>query len=210
MTFSIARWGLVLAAALSAGAWAPVRQSRETWLPAGPENELVRQLAERMTAIPVADGVPITETVRRDRARQAVRTLRGVFDAWGLEGTLARAPKLAGVPVPASSNRLLDAMGRYQLCTFVLALQIAPEHEPSDFNLRFTGVMGMTATTMAVVYLRQPFVAAGGTAEAMEAHMTSDAMEALGARLQREPDLLARAQNGCAPVVIEMLTKIVG
>jgi hypothetical protein len=185
-------------------------QAQAAWLPPSVEAGVTRQLADRLATLPMGGRTPPTEAQRLTRAQDAVSKLRAVFEGWGVSGTTAKAPALDGVGVPASKDRLLDAMGRYQVCNFVLALQLDPNGHPDDFNLQFTGVLGLTAGTMAVLYLRQPFVAAGGSQQAIEAHLTNEAMQALGARVQRDPKLLERAQAGCSPVVVELVTKVVG
>jgi hypothetical protein len=203
-------WAACVAACLAASAlfrWDAVAQT--SWLPPPAETAAVEQLADRLSTLPAGDGPALTPQDRLQRARTAVGIFRSTFETWGLDGTVSRAPRLDAISLPSSDNRLLDAMGRYQFCNLVLALQVAPAGRATSFNRQFTGVMGLTGITLAVVYLRQPFLAAGGTDEELEAYMTGPAMEAVASRVQDEPALLDRARAGCSPIVVELVTKVI-
>jgi hypothetical protein len=199
----------VVASLLASGPLGPsVLRTQEDWLPPAFEERATQQLADRLSTLPMGDQPPLSPATRLERAREAVATFRTTLDEWGLEGTLSRAPTLADLGLPTSSDRLLDAMGRYQFCSLVLALQAAPSGQAENFNLQFTAVMGLTAGTMAVLYLRAPFAAAGGTDQELEAYMTSAGMEAVAARVQEDEALLDRARAGCTPIVVELVTKV--
>jgi hypothetical protein len=97
--------------------------------------------------------------------------------------------------LPGANDRHLDAMARYQLCNLVLFRQFES-----------VGAFGLTAVTLAVVYLMQPFVAGGGSPDRVEAFLTGATMEKVNSAIQEKPELLTHVERQCEPVVGELLS----
>ncbi len=191
---------LILAAAFPAAA----AESEEDWLPARVEQGAVEQLAARLAQ---AELGPDDAAGRRRGAQAVVDGLRTTLEGWGTAGVLERAPTFPGLGVPAADERHLDAMVRYQICTVVLVLQLRDPEMAADLNLRLTGVLGLTAMTLAEVYLRRPFVAAGGDPDAIEATLTDPGLQPVLDRLQSDAEARRVTEARCQPVVVDLLTE---
>jgi hypothetical protein len=176
--------------------------AQPSWLPPRVADGMATQLAGRMREL--VPGEPDDARLLAG-ARQVVAAMAKELDRWGVEGVVERAPSFAGVPLPAADNRYLDAMARYQLCNAVLFVQSEDPAFRDDRNTRTTSVFGLSAVTMAIVRLREPFVAADGDPGAIEAHLTSPAFESVVAALQTEPKIRSAVEAGCQPVTVALL-----
>jgi hypothetical protein len=184
----------ILVLALSTDAAA--RQA--TWFPPEMEASVVEQLAERLTEIDA--GKPAQG--RNERARSVIATIRSRIDQWGPATLVARAPKFAELKMPDTPSEHLDAMARYSVCNLELFLQHLQPSNPANISRREEAALGLSAFTMAVFRLREPFLAAGGTDAAMEAFLSDNlALDAEFDRIQSEPALLTHVRTGCAPVL---------
>jgi len=166
------------------------------WLPPQAAEGLARQFAGRMEAIePSRKKDPAALLLK---GREMVTRFSGQIAAWGEKGVLARAPKLAMLKLPTAKQPHLDAMARYQVCSFILMLQYEGMEQTDK---RVVGAIGLSGVTMLVLSLRDPFIAAGGKTPQIEAFLTSAPMEAVTDRLQRDVKLLEAVQTECGPVV---------
>jgi hypothetical protein len=172
--------------------------AQRSWLPAPVQQGLTQQLAQRLTAI--EPGQPAAQA---QGAGKVVLSVAQRIDTWTERGVLDRAPTFPRLSLPVSANRHLDALSRYQVCNMALF----PQFESSgDANTRRGSAFGMTAITMAVVRMREPFVAGGGTDGQMEAFLTSRGMAVVLEGLLATPDLLTYVEGRCEPVVRDLLT----
>lgn len=189
------------AATLSAGAPPLVAQS-PTWLPAPVEDGAARQLADRLLAL----GEPTSDAERvLGGAREMVRRMRDAVDGWGADGALRRAPAFADLAVPGAAQPALFAMGSWSICNLDLYLRYDEAIRAGDAGAALAPALGLTAVTMVILRLREPFVAAGGVQPQIEAHLTSPEFEALLASIQGSEPLRAAARDGCAPALRELL-----
>jgi len=187
---------LLLALPLAAAA------AESSWLPPAVAEGAAQQLAERLSELaPPGAG----DTERLARARDLISEMRSEIDGWGEAGVLAQAPAFPDLSLPRSGEPHLDAMGRYQVCNLILFRQLLDPALADDSDARSSAALGLTAMTLATVYLRQPFVAQGGDPAAIEAYLTGDAMSAVFDHLQADPALLAKAQQSCGPLIVELL-----
>ncbi len=184
----------------SAGAHA-----QSSWLPTNVAESAAQQLGARLKTLPIEGAATSTYEQRVENARAIVGTLRDVIEGWGGDGILGRTPELSHLTMPESKNQWLDAMADYQLCNLVLFFQLAPEGEAEDVNLQLTGVIGLTAITMTILYLRESFVNSGGSLEQIKAFLTSEHMERIGAQVQQNTALFEKTSEDCSPVVIELV-----
>jgi hypothetical protein len=177
-----------------------IEAQQPAWLPAEGEAFLVEQLVGRLSEI---EGKG-PESTRSDRARGSVAALRVRIDHSGPATLIARAPAFADLKMPATPSEHLNAMARYTMCSLVLALQLQTSKSLND---RLAAVLGLTATTMVILRIREPYLAGGGTDAAMEKFLSANpALEAEVERIQDSPALLTHAQSECAPV-LEALIK---
>jgi len=190
--------GLSIGAALALVAALPASAE---WLPPHVAEGVAQQLAERFGTLgEVTDREGLLEGTRG-----IVRAMRGTIEAWGAEGTRSRAPEFERFSLPTSGDRWLDAMGGYSVCNLLLLRQLQSPAFADDENARFTSVLGLTSLTLAIVRLREPFVAAGGTQPRIEAYLTGDDLEPIFQTIQNDATWLADAEAHCTPVVVESL-----
>lgn len=180
----------------------PLLAAQEAWLPPPVAEGMTRQLAERMRTL--GEGEPDEERLMAG-AREVVGSIAQVLETWGLDGVHERAPSFPTFTIPPAGNRHLDAMARYHVCIMVLYLQFEDPALQSDVNARVTSVFGLTALTMAIVRLREPFVAGGGDDTAIEAYLAGPALEPILAALQTDPEARSAAETSCRPVVVSLL-----
>jgi hypothetical protein len=166
------------------------------WLPQAVQQGMAEQLADRLTTI--GPGRPKDPAGLLGGSRKQVLEIAGRLDSWG-KAVVERAPRFPKLTLPPTRDRHLDAMGRYQLCNLVLLRQF--ETTSHTVETRRVGAVGLTAVTMAIVYLREPFVAGGGPPEGIEAFLTSPAMGRLTSQLQTQPDLMSHVEEQCGTVV---------
>lgn len=192
-----------LAALLIAGSSAA---QNATWLPPEIAEGAAQQLAERMRLLPELLGGehPDDERVLVG-ARQMIGAIAEVLGSWGSDGVLERAPELAALDVPSTGDRYLDAMARYQVCNFLLYLQLEDPAYNSDLDTRIASVFGLSSVTLTVLSLREPFLAAGGTPAAVEAHLSGPTLEPALQSLRSDADARAAAEADCQPVVAALL-----
>lgn len=172
------------------------------WLPAGAEEAMARQLAGRLVEAGLAPaGTPEVLTGSREMVASLIATL----ERWQVAGTLARAPEFPGLELAPAGEAHLDAMARYQICNMVLAIQHADPAFADDVNARLTAALGLTAVTLAVVRLREPFVRQGGTDAQIEAALTSAAHEKILTGIQEDPAVRAHVEKQCTPATVALL-----
>jgi len=174
--------------------------TQATWLPAPVRQGLVEQLNERMVAI--GPGTPKDPAGLAQAMGKVVTAVAQRVDTWAERGVVDRAPTFPRLTVPAAGNRHLDAMNRYQICNMVLFPQF---ESGSDLQARRTAAFGLTAVTIAVVRLREPYVAAGGNDQLIEAFLTGPPMAKVLDAVLATPDLLAHVESRCEPVIGDLL-----
>jgi hypothetical protein len=171
----------------------------QSWLPPGARDQMAAQLAERLTTISKPrDAAGLAQATRR-----IVAAVGAQLESWTPRGALDRAPTFPMLTLPDATDRHLDAMARYQLCNLVLFRQFESAADAQD---RRVGAFGLTAVTLAVVYLMQPFVAGGGSPGRVEAFLTGATMEKVNSAIQEKSELLTHVERQCEPVVGELLS----
>ena len=189
--------GLTAALAVGSNAAASAKAEEERpWLPADAKEDMARAHAERLGEI----AVPGTDAQRLERARKAVHRQIARVESWGEEGVVQRAPDLSRLDMPSSGDRLLDAMGRYQMCNAILFMRHLGRGRETDPAARLSAAEGLTGITLAVLYLGRPFFAKGTTAP-VEGFLTGKPMEAVLDRVQDQADLREYADRQCRPLV---------
>ncbi len=182
---------------VSAAVWiclcAPVA-AQQSWLPPEAEDGAARQLATRVAEI----GVGRTDETRLSAARQLVIRVRERLESWG-EEAVDHAPRFDELDLPESGRLSLDAMARYQVCNMVLMIQLQDPDFANDEDAKISSVSGLTAFTLAAMYLRHPFLGAGGNDGEIEAFLTSERMGSVLETIQTEPAARAHAERQCAP-----------
>lgn len=173
--------------------------AQDTWLPPAAEQQMAAQLVERLSTI----SAPRDPAAAAAATRRIVQAVRAQLESWTARGALDKAPSFPLLKMPGANDRHLDAMARYQLCNLVLFRQFESAADAQD---RRVGAFGLTAVTLAVAYLMEPFVAAGGSPNRVEAHLTGAAMERVSREIQQKADLTAHVERQCEPVVGELLS----
>lgn len=174
----------------------PVLLVAAQWLPPAVEQGLAAQLAERL-----AVGGPASSKDAA-AARAVVSSVGKRLGSWTDAVAIERAPSFPQLKLPSAGEKHLDAIARYQVCNMVLFVQF---ESGADAERRRRSALGLTAITMAVVRLRHPFVAAGGSDERMEAFLTGAAMQPVLDAIQQKPELAAHVDRQCASVLRALL-----
>jgi len=193
-------------ALLLAASWGaappPLRAQEVSWLPPPVEEGAAQQLADRLLAL----GDPASDTdALLAGARELIRSMRDGIDAWGADGAITKAPAFAELAVPGADRAPLDAMGRWSICNLDLLLRYDDALRAGDGGAALGPALGLSAVTLVVLRLREPFAAAGGQQTEIETHLTSAGFETLLAAIQTSPALRARVRSGCDPLVRELL-----
>ena len=168
--------------------------AQQSWLPPEAEDGAARQLATRVAEI----GVGRTDETRLTAARQLVGRVRERLELWG-EEAVDHAPRLAELDVPESGRPPLDAMARYQICNMALMIQLQDPDFADDEDAKISSVTGLTAFTLALMYLRHPFLETGGNDGEIEAFLTSESMGSVLEAIQTEPEARTHVEAECTP-----------
>ena len=175
--------------------------AQENWLPPQVESGVVEQLVARMEAI---GPRPIKDRAALQAGMQViVRQVRATLERWGEKGVLDRAPAFPKLKLPEAKQSHLNAMGRYQACNWVLMNQ---QGEAYDLETRRNGAVASTAVTLAVIYLRQPFLKQGGASEQIEAFLTGAAMDRAFKQTMGSEPWVSYAEKQCQPLITEIFT----
>ena len=178
--------------------------AQENWLPPPVEAAMVQQFAQRLVE---AGFEWESQKQMRSGTEQVVQDMRQYLEEKGETELLADAPQFQSIALPKANQVHLDAMARYNTCILLLYIQHS-EREQQDSDARMTAAVGLSALSMTVIYLRQPYINIGGKMIDIENHLTSDAMEQVIQNMQKDPDVRANAEAQCAPFVITFLQSI--
>ncbi len=176
----------------------------DDWLPSNVENALVQQLAERLSE---AGFEGDSEPQRVQGATRAIGDMRNYLEQIGETGILEKAPKFDLVSLPVARQKYLDAMASFNMCNLVLLLQHM-ERADRDQNSRITAAVGLSAVTLAIIYLRQPFAAGGGKPQDIEAFLTSDEMEPASRLIQTQEAVRQHVEERCSPFIVQFLENV--
>lgn len=190
------------AVAVLVASTAAVISAQGTWLPPEVEQGLVKQLVGRMAKTNPATAEDPERASRT--AGSIVQNLAKDLGSWTDSVALEWAPTFPLLRLPTANQQHLDAMSRYQVCNLVYFRQF---ESSKDVEVLRRSALGLTAMTMAVLRLRQPFVKAGGTDERIEAFLTSPPMAKVLDEIQLSSDLAAHAERQCQGVLWELIFK---
>ena len=163
------------------------------WLPPEIEDAAARGMVRRLDEAGV--DVPGTPDEKLRGATQAIRGLTGRIDSWGLDGIFARAPELARIERPDFGDPLVKAIADYGFCT----LPLHPELVSSQ-DEKLTVVLGEYGVVLVSSFLRDRFLAAGGTDADLEQLLNTDAMNQLSYDIQVDADLRQYVATECGPM----------
>lgn len=173
--------------------------AEEPWLPAPVAEQMAGQMYERVKAA-APDG-PVPEARLRETSRRTVDALAARFAAWGEKPLRDRAPALGMLKLPSAKQPQLDAISRYFACAAVYeVLHTRNAFAGSDREARILAAMAPFGFSLAVLYLRTPYLEAGGTDAAMEAFMTGPQMAPPIDAIQDDAKLLDAAFQECRTV----------
>lgn len=187
--------------ALGLVAWsAPIAHAQEDWLhPAGAE-VVVQGLVERMK--PIDFGQPVPEDMLRETARKSISVLSERLASWGEKSVMEHAPALKPLDLPHAGQAHLEAMARYFTCAGVYeVLHLRGRFARADRDARIFAAMAPSSLSVASLYLRHRYLAAGGTDAQAEAFLSGPTMEPVIERIQDSEPLLEGAHEECRTLV---------
>jgi hypothetical protein len=176
---------------------AAAAQDQSAWMPPPMEEFVVKQLVERLREINLDWSVERMTNA----ARVTVATIRARLEKWTEPELLKRAPALAHLQLPASGDPRLDAMLRYHMCTAVSMIRHERRAKEPREEGRIAAVAGMTTGSLAVLFLRDGYIKAGGSEERVEKLLTDPKLQSAIDRMQTNPDDISAAQSECVPVL---------
>lgn len=180
---------------------APATQLAQTdWLPPAVQDAVAEQLLGRLEEL----ELQWTEERMTNAARATVAAIREKLETWTVRQVLDRAPALAHLELPASGNTPLDAMLRYHVCTGVAMIRHERRAVETREPARIAAVAGMAAGSMALLYLRDDYLKAGGEEAQIEKFLTMTALQPALDRLQTNPDDMRTADQECSAVLGEI------
>jgi len=182
--------------------------AQSSWLPPEIAEGVAQQLAGRLKEAGLAGKADDAHLLAG--ARKMVAAMRADLERRGEDGIAELAPSFSGFELPRAGQRELDLMSRYNVCNLVLLRQWEDPAFRDDLNARMTSTLGLTAVTLVIVYLRDPFVAGGGDPGAIEKHLTDPRLEPIATRIQTEAELLAAVEKRCQPVVTALISGPLG
>jgi hypothetical protein len=174
----------------------------EEWLPPRVQRGAVEQLATRFMEANVG---PQDAGIREDGARQVIERLRTRLESWGEAGVVEHAPDFGDIGLPTTGQPLVDAMARYHACNMLALTQHLDRESQTQVNPRMTAALGLSAYSLAVVYLRTPFLVAGGSPATIEALLAGEEMATALKRFQDEPETMTVLSEKCGPLLAELL-----
>jgi hypothetical protein len=176
---------------------AVTRQARTDWMPPQMEEIVVQQLVERLGEIDLG----WSRERMNNAARVTVATIRARLEQWKETELLARAPVLGVLKLAPESDPRLNAMRRYHMCTAAAMIRHERRAREKSEEARIAAVAALTTGSMAVLYLRDAFINAGGTGANVEKLLTDPALQPIIDRLQTSPDDMMAVQAECVPVL---------
>ncbi len=176
-----------------------------SWLPPNVAENLARQLADRMkqTGLGPAGG----QEKLLAGTRRMVAAIQADLEDRGEKGIADLAPTFSDLELPQSGQRELDLMLRYNVCNLALYRQLQDPAFRDDTNAQVTSTLGLTALTMVIGFLREPFVAAGNDPKQIEQHLTDSRLQPIFDRIQENLEVRAAVEQTCRPVVTTLLDK---
>ena len=173
-----------------------------SWFTEEMKETVAQQLAVRLGEIALE---PAPQSKLTEGARYAVGLMFQRVTDLGEKELIARAPALAKLKLPATRERYLEAMARYQVCAGVMMLRHQNRKQAQDADARLTAAMGPAALGVATTFLMTRFIAQGGSAAKAEEFLTASAMDAALGRMQDSPALFADTDRECRPLMTVML-----
>jgi hypothetical protein len=116
----------------------------------------------------------------------------GRLEAAGVETVVARAPVFERFRLPATDERFMRTIAAYGVCSLPLHEELA-----ADDRERFYVAFGEIAVIVLSAYLRDAYLAEGGTDEALKTYLTSEEMEKLAYDVQADEGLRAYVNEQC-------------
>lgn len=176
---------------------AAAQPKQSDWMPPAMEDFVVKQLVERLQEIDLDWSVERMTNA----ARVTVATIRARLEKWTEPEVLKRAPALAHLQLPASGDPRLDGMLRYHMCTAVSMIRHERRAKETSEEGRIAAVAGMTTGSLAVLFLRDGYLKAGGSEEQVEKLLTDSKLQPAIDRMQTNPDDISAAQSECVQVL---------
>jgi hypothetical protein len=167
------------------------------WLPPNVEDAAAKAMVARFAEA----GVEITgsDEEKLQGAIQGIRDLTSKIDGWGLDGLFERAPELPRIERPDFGNRIVATIASYGFCTLPLHPELVTTQDE-----KLTVVLGEFSVMLVSAFLRDRFLAGGGTDQQLKELLATEEMTQLSYDIQAKKELRDYVLAGCGPWFEEM------
>ena len=164
------------------------------WLPPDVEQATAEAMLERFAEAGVE--IPGSPFEKRQGAIRAVRDLSGRIDGWGLDGVIDRAPALARIVRPDfGGDEIVGAIASFGFCSLPLHPELVTTEEEKT-----TVVLGEYSVMLLSAFLRDRYLARGGTDEELRDLLATSQMDQLSYRIQSDEILRQYVVDECGPL----------
>ncbi|MEN8180731.1 MAG: hypothetical protein ABFS39_19210 [Pseudomonadota bacterium] len=191
--------------ALSLYATLPTLLHAETdWFPSEERQAMAQNVAAKLKAIDTEGK--LTSERALEAARVGIEGVASNLEALGANGVIRMAPTYAGINLPASGNKALDAIAAYQLCSLPMdAHYNDASPRENRYDERAWGLLMSMSIYIVSTYLRPAYLASGTTDAQAQALVHGEAMNSLKAEIRSSKDLLFSTQNHCSAPLIQLM-----
>jgi hypothetical protein len=162
-----------------------------TWLSEEVKNGLAVKLGESLKLIGV--GADLGAAERLEGARTGIEQMMARLEAVGADAVVAGAPGFESIELPVTDERFERSIAAYGVCSLPLHQELA-----ADDRERFYVAFGEIAVIVISAFLRDAYLAEGGTDEALKLYLTSEQMEELSYEVQADEGLRTHVNERCA------------
>ncbi len=195
---------VTLSLALTLGSAALAVAAERSWLPPQVAEGVARQLAGRMDQVGLVPQGADERTL--PRTRKMIEAMAAGIEARGESGLADLAPTFPNLDLPPTAQRQLGLMARYNVCNMALYRQFLDPAFRDDKNAAFTSTLGLTAVALAIIYLREPYLASGGDPKELEGHLTDPRLQPVLDAIQKDLEVRAAVEKACEPAVTALVT----
>lgn len=167
-------------------------RAQSEWFPPDLSERAAHQMLTRLTQAGVE--LPNSDEDQLQRSRALIAKLVTRIDAWGLEGVTLNTPHLEKIEMPEFGNPIIASMAIFGACSMPLEPNLVNTAEEKSVV-----VLGEMSIVVLSAFLKDRFLAGGGTEQELADALSSDAMNRLFYEIQATEDTRNYIATECAP-----------